>query len=116
LAFLVEIGRRGTSQPNLSPRQIFLRTSALDASAGHADFFRCEIHLDAASNAIAFALEDARQPFATHNPELLNVLIPRLQETAPAAPNSAAARVRPVSANASADGGPRPTKWRVNWR
>ena len=98
LAFLVQIGRRGTSRPDLSPREIFLRTSALDAGGEHEDFFRCAIRLGAPRNAIAFALDDTRDPFATRNPELLNALLPHLQANTPVPPDAGLARVRAVIA------------------
>lgn len=98
LAFLVEIGRRGTGRPNLSPREIVLRTSALDAGGRHEDFFRCAIRLGATHNAIAFALNDACDPFATRNPELLNALVPHLQANTPVPPDAGLARVRSVIA------------------
>jgi AraC-like DNA-binding protein len=98
LAFLVQIGRRGTGRPDLSPREIFLRTSALDAGGEHEDFFRCAIRLGAPRNAIAFALDDARDAFATRNPELLNALLPHLQANTPVPPDAGLARVRSVIA------------------
>jgi hypothetical protein len=98
LAFLVQIGRRGTSRPDLSPREIFLRTSALDAGGEHEDFFRCAIRLGAPRNAIAFALDDTRDPFATRNPELLNALLPHLEANTPVPPDAGLARVRSVIA------------------
>ena len=39
LAFLVQIGRRGTGRSDLSPREIHLTTTALDAGGTHDDFF-----------------------------------------------------------------------------
>ena len=98
LAFLVEIGRRGTGRPDLSPREIFLRTSALDAVGRHEDFFRCAVCLGAPRNAIAFALDDTHDPFATRNPELLNALLPHLQANTPVPPDAGLARVRSVIA------------------
>jgi Arabinose-binding domain of AraC transcription regulator, N-term len=98
LAFLVEIGRRGTGWPDLSPQQIFLRASALEAGGGHRDYFRCAIRLGARRNAIAFAAADSGRPFATRNPELLNALLPHLQANTPAPPDAGIARVRSVIA------------------
>jgi AraC-like DNA-binding protein len=98
LAFLVEIGRRGTGRPALCPREIVLRTSALETDGRHQDFFRCPIRVGATRNAIAFSLHDAREPFATRNPELLNALLPHLQANTPIPPNAGLARVRSVIA------------------
>lgn len=98
LAFLVEIGRRGTGQPDLSPKTIFLRASTLEVDGRHKDFFRCAIRLGEARNAVAFAIEDSGRPFATRNPELLNALLPHLQANTPAPPDAGMARVRSVIA------------------
>ena len=98
LAFLVEIGRRGTGRPTLCPREIVLRASALDPDGKHQDFFRCPIRLGATRNGIAFSLHDTREPFATRNPELLNVLLPHLQANTPVPPTAGLARVRAVIA------------------
>jgi AraC-like DNA-binding protein len=97
LAFLVAIGRRATGDADLSPQEIWLRTPALEADAGHADFFRCGIRLGAAHNAIRFGLDDSRRPFVTRNPELLHALLPHLQATTPRTADGLA-RVRAVIA------------------
>lgn len=98
LAFLVEIGRRGTGRPALCPREIVLRAPALEADGRHQNFFRCPIRLGATRNAIAFSVHDTREPFATRNPELLNALLPHLQAHMPAPPGDGLARVRSVIA------------------
>lgn len=98
LAFLVEIGRRGTADSDLSPRQVSLCVSELEAGTSHADFFRCAIRLGARSNGLVFAAEDLQRPFVTHNPQLLTALRPYLQANTPASPTSAVARVRSVIA------------------
>lgn len=98
LSFLVEIGRRGTANPDLSPCEVWLRASELEAGSTHTDFFRCGIRLDAGSNALVFTADDTERPFATHNPQLLTALLPYLQANTPASPTSAVARVRSVIA------------------
>ena len=97
-AFLVEVSRRGTRCPDLSPIELRLRTSALDEGAGHETFFRCPIRFDAREDGIVFAADDTRRPFLTHNPQLLHALIFHLQANTPPSPTSALARVRFVIA------------------
>lgn len=98
LAFLVEIGRRGTGHSDLSPREVWLCAPELEAGAHHSDFFRCCIRLGARSNGLVFAAEDTQRPFVTHNPQLLIALVPYLQANTPASPKSSVARVRSVIA------------------
>ena len=98
LAFLVEVSRRGTRCPDLSPRELHLRTPVLEEGAGHAAFFRCPIRLGAGQDAVVFTADDTGRPFLTHNPPLLNALIPHLQANTPASPESVLARVRSVIA------------------
>jgi hypothetical protein len=45
-----------------------------------------------------FTADDTGRPFLTHNPPLLNALIPHLQANTPASPESVLARVRSVIA------------------
>lgn len=98
LAFIVEMGRRGTRALDLAPRALHLRTTSLPAGAGHAAFFRCPIHLGADANAVAFDVEDCDRPFLTWNPQLSSALLPYLQANTPASPRSAIGRVRSVIA------------------
>jgi AraC-like DNA-binding protein len=98
LAFLVEIGRRGTGRLSLCPREIVLRASSLEADRTHEAFFRCPIRLDAARNGVVFSVHDTREPFASRNPELLNALLPHLQANTPVPPDAGLARVRSVIA------------------
>lgn len=98
LAFLVEVSRRGTRCPDLSPCELQLRAHVLEEGASHAEFFRCPIRLDAGQDAVVFAAADTERPFLTHNPQLLNALIPHLQANTPYSPVSALARVRSVIA------------------
>lgn len=98
LAFIVEMFRRATKTPELRPRSLHLRRTALAAGAAHATFFGCPLHLGASGNAIVFAGADLRRPFVTHNPQMLNALLPYLQANTLASPRSAIARVRSVIA------------------
>jgi AraC-like DNA-binding protein len=97
LAFLVEVCRRGTRLPELSPQRVELRTPALEDAAAHAEFFRCPIRLGAPANSVAFSAQDSARRFVTHNPQLLGALMPYLQANTP--PGSAVARVRSVIAD-----------------
>jgi AraC-like DNA-binding protein len=98
LAFIVEMCRRGTRQPELAPRELHLRTVTLDAGADHAALFRCPIRLGSDDNAIVFAAEDVERPFLTHNPQMLSALVPYLEASTPRSANASLARVRSVIA------------------
>jgi len=79
LAFLVEIGRRGTGHTDVLPREICLSVPELEVGSQNGEFFRCAIRPAASSNGIVFAAEDTQRPFVTHNPQLLTALLPYLQ-------------------------------------
>jgi AraC-like DNA-binding protein len=96
LAFIVEMCRRGTRTPALSPRALHLVRPTLDEGTTHAEYFRCPIHLGAPANALVFSLEDCALRFSTHNPQLSSVLVPYMQANTP--PRSPLARVRAVIA------------------
>jgi len=98
LAFLVEMGRRGTGQRDLSPREVWLCASELEHGTRHADFFHCAIRLGAGSNGLVIAAEDTQRPFVSNNPQLLTALKPYLEANTPPSPRSAVARVRSVIA------------------
>ncbi len=83
LAFLVEVARRATRELGLSPLRLSLRAAALDPGAQHADFFRCPVVLGAAVDAVTFRGDDARRPFHTHNPSMLQALDPYLRAQTP---------------------------------
>lgn len=78
-AFLVEAARRGTGEPDVSPCDLALRVASLPPGAQHATFFRCPIRLGAPRNALTFRGDDAARPFLTHNPHMLNALLPYLE-------------------------------------
>ena len=98
LAFLVHVCRKGTGDMTLAPREIRLRTKALDRGASHARFFGCPIHTGAPHDAVVFASADVSRAFVTFNPELTNVLLPYLHGQTPRSRPSTAARVRAVLA------------------
>jgi len=107
LAFIVEMCRRGTRNRHLAPRGVHLRRAALEAGADHAAFFACPLRLRARHDAIVFAAEDVATRFSTHNPQMLDVLLPYLKANTPASTRSAVSRVR--SAIAERLRGRRPT-------
>jgi AraC-like DNA-binding protein len=84
LALLVEVCRRCTGDEALAPSALQLSTTSLEAGAGHATFFRCPVRLGAGRNALTFAAIDLARPFTTHNPDMLNALIPYLRANTPA--------------------------------
>ena len=98
LAFIVEMLRRGTRNKRLAPRAVHLRAAALEPGAEHASFFGCPPRLRARHDALVFHAEDIARPFSTHNPQMLDALLPYLQANAPALRTSAIARVRSVIA------------------
>lgn len=99
LAFIVEMCRRGTRNRDLSPRAVRVRATALEAGAEHARYFGCPLELHAEHDAIVFAAQDFAKRFSTHNPQMLDVLLPYLKAHTPAPPRSAVARVRSVIAD-----------------
>lgn len=107
LAFLVEICRRGARHCKLAPKEVQLRRRSLETGAGHAAFFGCPLKLRAKCDAIVFAAGDLARPFSTHNPQMLDVLLPWLRRHAPAQTRSVAGRVR--AAIAAVPPGRRPT-------
>ena len=98
LAFLLVIGRRGTGHAELRPCHVSLCTTTLESGSRHGEFFGCDIHLGARGNGLTFDADDAHRVFVTHNPQLLNALLPYLNANTPAWPGSAIARVRSVIA------------------
>jgi AraC-like DNA-binding protein len=98
LAFIVEMCRRGTRMPELSPIEIQVGTASLAPGSIHADFFRCPIRLGAADPAVVLREEDVDRPFVTFNAQMLAALLPYLQASAPPRESEAVARVRSVVA------------------
>lgn len=75
-ATFVELGRRG-SGVHITPRSVELARPAQDNHA-LADFFGCAVRFGAERNAMVFDIADLERPFASHNPELLDLLNPAL--------------------------------------
>ncbi len=75
-AFLVELGRRGTTQ-NLAPSRIeFARPDP--RTRVYEDYFACPVRFNARRNSLVLKVADLNRPFPGHNPELLEILTPAL--------------------------------------
>ena len=94
-AFILEMCRRGTGRADLRPREMRLRVKTLDAPA-YAAFYRCPIVIGAPTNSLVFDGEVMAMPFVTHNPQMLNALVPYLRNVTPDSSIPAVARVRSV--------------------
>jgi AraC-like DNA-binding protein len=112
LAFIVEMCRRGTRDRHLRPRTVRMRVPALDPGSEHAAFFGCPLQVGARYDEIVFDAEDFARPFSTHNPQMLDALLPYVQAEAAHARGSAIGRVRSVIAERLR--GQRPTLGRVS--
>lgn len=75
-ASLVHILQLSLPEP-VKPLRLNLTRPTL--AKGYADYFGCEIRLNAPRNEIVFSQQVAELPFQHHNPDLLNVLLPNLE-------------------------------------
>ncbi|MCE4050345.1 AraC family transcriptional regulator [Bacillus sp. Au-Bac7] len=79
LAFLLELGRRGTGYPIKASlvefTHYFGQVQALE------DYFGCPIHIGAKHNRLILQREDLDRPFTSYNAELLQILTPVLEQT-----------------------------------
>lgn len=76
-AWIVTIGRRGTGR-RIDPLRVELKRP--EASRGlYEDHFGCSVKFGARHNKLFFRGEDFAQPFATHNPDLLEMVAPQLE-------------------------------------
>jgi AraC-like DNA-binding protein len=73
----VTIGRRGTGR-NLHPSRVELRRPE-EHRRLYENYFGCSLKFGARRNRLFFRTEDVRQPFVTHNPELLELVAPQLE-------------------------------------
>ncbi|WP_449623167.1 helix-turn-helix domain-containing protein [Robertmurraya sp. Marseille-Q9965] len=79
LAFLLELGRRGTGLPIKASLVEFKHT--LNQVQGLEDYFGCPIQLGAKFNRLTLHRGDLDRPFASYNAELLEILTPVLDQT-----------------------------------
>ncbi|CAG7652487.1 helix-turn-helix domain-containing protein [Paenibacillus allorhizosphaerae] len=79
MAFLLELGRRGTGQP-LTARSVEFCQSMGDVKALEA-YFGCPIRIDATDNRLTLHRRDLDRPFISYNKELLEILTPVLDRS-----------------------------------
>ncbi|WP_150271237.1 AraC family transcriptional regulator [Paenibacillus tepidiphilus] len=79
LAFLLELGRRGTGQ-HLTASTIEFAQPMGDVQALEA-YFGCRVLTDAGRNRLTLHRKDLDRPFLTYNEELLEILTPALDRT-----------------------------------
>ncbi|RXZ79455.1 AraC family transcriptional regulator [Paenibacillaceae bacterium] len=79
LAFLLELGRRGTGQP-LTARFVEFSHAMGDVQALEA-YFGCRIRIGAQCNRLTLHRRDLDRPFVTYNEELLEILTPVLDRS-----------------------------------
>ena len=76
-ALVTELGRRGT-KAKLTPKRIEL-TRPAERDNGFADYFGCPVKYRATRDALVLRAADLELPFATHNDELLQMLVPQFE-------------------------------------
>lgn len=79
LAYLLELGRRGTGR-HLTARSVEFIQPMGDVQALES-YFGCRVRTGADLNRLTLNLEDLDRPFASHNEELLEILTPALDRT-----------------------------------
>jgi hypothetical protein len=79
LAFLLELGRRGTGQP-LTAKFVEFSHSMGDLQALEA-YFGCRIRIGANCNRLTLHRADLDRPFVSYNAELLEILTPVLDQS-----------------------------------
>ncbi|GAA0399482.1 AraC family transcriptional regulator [Paenibacillus motobuensis] len=79
LAFLLELGRRGTGQP-LTARSVEFVDAMGDVKALEA-YFGCPIRIGATVNRLTLHRRDLDRPFISYNKELLEILTPVLDQS-----------------------------------
>ncbi|KAA8787732.1 AraC family transcriptional regulator [Paenibacillus amylolyticus] len=79
LAFLLELGRKGTGRPLIASAVEFTQPMG-DVKALEA-YFGCPIRTDAIGNRLTLHRQDLDIPFLTYNEELLEILGPSLDHT-----------------------------------
>ncbi|KRG12251.1 AraC family transcriptional regulator [Lederbergia galactosidilytica] len=79
LAFLLELGRRGTGQP-LTARSVEFSHSMGDVKLLE-DYFGCRIQIGGNCNKLTLHRSDLDRPFISYNGELLEILTPVLDQS-----------------------------------
>ncbi|PKR85391.1 helix-turn-helix domain-containing protein [Heyndrickxia camelliae] len=79
LAFLLELGRRGTGVPLKASLVEFKHT--MNPVQGMEDYFGCPIQIGEKCNRLTLHREDLDRPFVSYNAELLDILTPILNQT-----------------------------------
>ncbi|MBS4171722.1 AraC family transcriptional regulator [Bacillus sp. FJAT-49736] len=79
LAFLLELGRRGTGLPLKASLVEFKHT--MNQVQEMEDYFGCPIQIGAKCNRLTLHREDLDRPFVSYNAELLDILTPVLDQT-----------------------------------
>lgn len=79
LAFLLELGRRGTGLP-LTARRVEFAQAMGDAQALEA-YFGCPVRTGAAHNRLMLHRRDLDRPFLSYNEELLEILTPAVEHS-----------------------------------
>lgn len=77
-AWVLSVARRGTGRKIAPLRIEFRRPPALREH--YEDHFGCRIKYNAPRNALVFRSTDVDSPFLTHNPEMLRLVAPQLEE------------------------------------
>lgn len=79
LAFLIELGRRGTVQPLIAKRVEFSQPMG-DLSTLEA-YFGCQVDTNSNHNRLTLERKDLSLPFLSYNEELLEILTPALDRS-----------------------------------
>ncbi|HJU38396.1 MAG TPA: AraC family transcriptional regulator ligand-binding domain-containing protein [Tahibacter sp.] len=74
---VVELARRGMRRP-WTPERVLLQRPA-EPSGFHAAYFGCRVSFGSPRNQLVIAAADLDVPFATHNEDLVNLLVPQLE-------------------------------------
>ncbi|WP_077706686.1 AraC family transcriptional regulator [Virgibacillus dokdonensis] len=80
LAFLLELGRRGTGQP-LTAKCVEFSTHSIGDLQILEDYFGCQIKMGANCNRLTIHRTDLDRPFVSYNAELLEILTPVLEQS-----------------------------------
>lgn len=80
MAFLLELGRRGTGQP-LTARFVEFSTHSIGDLQLLEDYFGCRIQLGTNCNRLTIHRADLDRPFVSYNAELLEILTPVLEQS-----------------------------------